>query len=221
MGLKVRYPSLQSKGKWVYAKGYGTTDDPCVLYFKPRSSDLGLYANYKRNVSETGFEFRINFLFDTEWYRLPNIFNQELLSTWTAEGIVDVWKKYRLFYPPCLPWDMPERADLCMIESYVVSGDPNGEVIIVFVNNTYPDPQPHIVDGYTRVHLGSIKINTRGIGHWKIYYDSDWRESGDIVSELGIGYHLITFEEVEGNRPDDIFVEVTENNLTELEVSYP
>lgn len=227
MALIVRYPSLQSRGKWVYAVGTGTKLDPCVAFQSLDMSDVLLIIKYKKSATETKLHGYVDInighpIMGEDWYPVLSIFNAEIHGEWWALGETDVWKKYRLPYPLAFPLDLPEGR-YYLKSSFYVDGTPNGEIVGGIYNERDQEIQPHITEAFMKAPpLGSLCITTVGnVGRWKIYHDVDWKNPGDVVSDLGLGHQLITFETVGGSKPDDIFVEVKENQTTEIEVSYP
>jgi len=100
----------------------------------------------------------------------------------------------------------------------------DGEAVFGLTPGYRPLIHPHRTTGFNEGNpVGSIKVNlTNVVGFgWRFHHESEWRDSGDIATDLGIGKHLVTFKDV-GGKPDDLFLEVeTEGQLVESTIAYP
>lgn len=231
MGLIARYPSLVTPGKLVYATGDGSTETPSVCEFVlPQTGSYLLFVNYIRAFEENG----ISLSFETshpcipgEWFTLRDQSDQSGISI-TLEGnegselAPGDEAKYRLFLSPLSNMAIGASENGLRV-SIVGAGSPGGFVTLRLVSASRPAEIPHLVPGFETTKTGSLQVTLSGDGGeggWKLYHETEYRNSGDVLTGLGVGKQLVTFKEVEGSAPEDVLVEVAMGETSLFEAEY-
>lgn len=222
----VRYPSMDSPGKFIYAKGGGVEDtDPYTAILRLANNNYYFfYVKFFRATGESGITVKADLHNPVlqDWFPLLS-YDQENPQELNLAGIENDIKKYRIpFSPYYSQVSMSPAEDLIKLMVSCDGTQAGGWAQVVVITSNSPTYLPHVTDGYTRIPVGSIKINIEDdLGGWKILHEDTFRASQESALDLGVGAHLITFDEVGGKTPPvDQFVDVTGGQVTEINVSY-
>lgn len=222
----VRYPSLESPGKLVYAQGAGDLEnDPYIAEIQLANSGYYFfYMIYNRVTGEGELDIRLDLYNPNlqDWFPMLN-YDREDYFTQHFIGIEGDTKKYRF---PFTPFFSEVVIAACETRARVKVGCDGSQLggwcFLTLITAVCPTVAPHLVDGFTRIPVGSIKVNIEDdLGGWKILHETEFRSSQESVADLGVGAHLITFDDVVGyTPPEDQFVSVIGNQITEISVAY-
>ena len=227
----VRYPSLVTPGRLVYAEGAGSAEDPAPCEFVlPQTGSYLLYVNYTRVFGETGITLSPETshpCLPGEWFALRNQSDQSAAS-FTLEGVAGVENQpgtettYRIFLSPFSNLALAASEDRLRI-SVVAGGTPGGSVILRLVSASRPSEIPHMVPGFEQIKTGSLQVNLTedgGLGGWKLAHETEYRIGGETLGGLGAGKQLVVFKEVNGFAPDPVFADVPVNSSAVVDGVY-
>lgn len=227
-----RYPSLISPGKLVYGEGSGSAEDPYIAELNlPGTNFCVAYFKFLKVTGEGPVKISID-LYQPhfqDWF--PLCFNDpETPAELVLAGEDDVVKNYRIplvITNPLQPLTIISGNETKARLKLVCSGTKIGGWCVADVlSATYASIAPHITPGYINVPTGSLEVKNSGVdvGGWKLLHETSFRAFSTllnpvVVNGLGVGSHIITFEDV-STPPGDQFVEVVANTVTEVTVSY-